>query len=213
MKNQDLTEFAYNYIKEKIIKGEFKSSEILSISSLAETLNISRTPVNNACQRLEAENLLIIVPKQGVIVKSATIGEFRNLYELRAAIETYAAKLAFSNITEHDIKKLNESLALQEKALSPINEYEFMIEDMKFHQFLISKSENPQFISIIDNINNQSIIAGMKNFSNPKRICDSFEEHKKIIDALKNKDKNEFIRLIEENIINGYINLTSHFRY
>lgn len=209
MKKQNYTEIAYSYIKEKIIRGELKAGEVLSISALAETLNISRTPVNNACQRLEAEKLLTIVPKQGIVVKSASIDDFRHLYEMRAAIETYAAKLAFNHINDTDIATLKAILAAQQKALSPVDEYAFMIEDMKFHHFLVSKSGNPRFIDILDNLNDQALIAGIKNSASHKRIHQAFEEHQKIIDALVQKDKVKFIHAIEENIISGFTSLTS----
>lgn len=209
MKKKNYTEMAYSYIKDKIIRSELKSGEVLSISALAENLNISRTPVNNACQRLEAEKLLTIVPRQGIVVKSASIKDFRHLYEMRAAIETYAAKLAFSQITERDIGILKEIMVAQKKALSPIDEYAFMIEDMKFHRFLVSKCGNPRFIDILANLNDQALIAGIKNSASHKRIYLAFEEHQKIITALEQNDKGAFILAIEENIISGYTSLTS----
>ena len=72
-KNVNLSQQAYESIKYMIKYGELKQGDIVSISGMAEALNISRTPVTLACQRLEQERLLAIKPKQGVIITTITI--------------------------------------------------------------------------------------------------------------------------------------------
>ena len=70
---ENLSEFAYNEIKAKILNGELRQGEAISINAIAEELNISRTPVTNACQKLEFEKLLTILPKQGVVINTISI--------------------------------------------------------------------------------------------------------------------------------------------
>ena len=138
----NLSQTAYIDIKEKIINGELPQGVVISISAVAEALNISRTPVTNACQRLEFEKFLTIVPKQGVIINTITIDDAREIYELRAAIETYSAKRAFDNISSNDIEYLKKSLDKQKQYISVGDIHSFMVEDTIFHKTLLKKYKN-----------------------------------------------------------------------
>jgi DNA-binding GntR family transcriptional regulator len=212
-KKENLSEKAYIDIKEMILDGRLKQGEVISINSMTEILDISRTPITNACQKLEFEKFLTIIPKQGVIVNSITIDDARELYELRAAIESYSAKRAFDNITQNDIKVLKESLRVQKNHVKNGNVYGFMKEDTSFHKFLLSKYNNTQFFSTINTLYDRSFLASLKSGEKSERLLNNLKEHEKIIEALENKNKMEFVEAIEINILNGYINLTGNYEY
>jgi len=212
-KRDNLSEKAYIAIKEMILNGRLNQGEAISINSMTEILGISRTPITNACQKLEYEKFLTIVPKQGVIVNSITIDDARELYELRAAIESYSAKRAFDNIKQSDIEFLKESLEIQKKYVENGNVYEFMKEDINFHKFLLSKYNNTQFFSIINTLYDRSFIASLKSGEKSMRLYNNLKEHERIIEALEKKNKNAFVEAIEINILNGFINLTGNYEF
>lgn len=112
---ETLTEKAYRIIKNDILYGKFKQNEVISINALSDELGISRTPITNAFQKLELEDFVTVLPKQGVFVKPITITETREIYELRAAIETFSAKRAFDMINEENIEWLKESVKKQKE--------------------------------------------------------------------------------------------------
>ncbi|WP_306561942.1 GntR family transcriptional regulator [Megasphaera sp.] len=126
---ETLTEKAYRIIKNDILYGKFKQNEVISINALSDELGISRTPITNAFQKLELEDFVTVLPKQGVFVKPITITETREIYELRAAIETFSAKRAFDMINEENIEWLKESVKKQKKFLEDENYQSFMVED------------------------------------------------------------------------------------
>lgn len=123
---ETLTEKAYRIIKNDILYGKFKQNEVISINALSDELGISRTPITNAFQKLELEDFVTVLPKQGVFVKPITITETREIYELRAAIETFSAKRAFDMINEENIEWLKESVKKQKKFLDDENYQSFM---------------------------------------------------------------------------------------
>lgn len=212
IKNSDsvnLTQAAYTIIKEKIVNGELKQGEFISISAMAKSLNISRTPVTNACQKLEHDKFLMIVPKQGVIIKVITIDDAREIYELRAAIETYSAKYSFSSFTQEDITYLKNSYSKQVCAVEKKDFHAFMSEDTIFHKYLVSKYENAQFFSVLNVLFDRGFLIGLKSCKNPLRLDESLREHKEIIDCLTKGDRDAFIEKLERNILNGYINLVA----
>jgi DNA-binding GntR family transcriptional regulator len=209
----NLSQQAYRAIKEKIVNGELPQGVAISISAMAEALNISRTPVTNACQKLEFEKFLTIVPKQGVIINTITIDDAREIYELRAAIETYSAKRAFDFFSPEDIYYLKKSLVKQKQFIDACDIHNFMVEDTIFHKALLKKYKNSQFFSILDTLYDRAFLIGMKVSENSNRLKESYEEHNRIIIALENKDKNAFIEAIERNIISGYISLTGSYEF
>lgn len=211
--SQNLSEEAYKAIKEKIVNGELKQGEVISISAMAEKLKISRTPVTNACQRLEFEKFLTIIPKLGVIINSITIDDAREIYELRAAIETYSAKRAFENITNEDIDYLKKSLEKQIEYINKKDIYNYMKEDTNFHKFLLTKYKNTQFFTILNTLFDRAFLIGMKSSESFDRLIATIKEHEKIILALEKKDKDAFVEAVEFNIINGYTSLTGSYEF
>lgn len=207
--DNNLSKLAYNQIKEKIINGELQQGSLISISAMSKKLNISRTPITNACQQLQYEGFLTIVAKQGVIVRPITINDAREVHELRAAIETYAAKCAFSNIDSNDIRYLEDCYQRQLRTVAQNDAYSFMREDLSFHKYLLSKYENSKFLSVISPLYDRTFLLGLENLKKSSRLQDSLIEHRKIIDCLINKDKEGFIENTERHIINGFQNLTS----
>jgi len=208
-----LTQKAYKIIKDKIVNGEIKHGEVISISAMAKKLKISRTPITYACQKLESDKFLTIIPKQGVIINSITINEAREIYELRAVIESYSAKRAFPNITEKDINYLESSYTKQLYSVEQNDIKLFMSEDINFHKYLLSKYENSQFFSIIDNLFDRAFLLGIESFKNSLRIKQTLNEHKQIINCLINNDKNGFVDAVEKNILNGYTGLTGDYKF
>ncbi|MBC8532246.1 GntR family transcriptional regulator [Gehongia tenuis] len=198
----DLASQAYRYVKEKIISMELRPGDTLSISAIAKELNISRTPITAACQRLEYDGLLNIVPKQGVYVRALTINDARDITELRIALETYSAKRAFYAINEEDIDYLEKGYREMEASTGDI--YQFMVGDIGLHRYLMCKGNNAQFLTIVDNLYDLSILLGVNTERQPARLQDILQEHRVIIDALIAKDMERFVRSIEINLLNGF---------
>lgn len=212
-KRENLSERAYNEIKRMILQGTLEQGEVISINSMTEILDISRTPITNACQKLEFEKFLTIVPKQGVVINTITINDAREIYELRAAIESYAAKKAFYDFRQADIEYLKKSLEIQKSHVENENIYEFMKEDTNFHRFILKKYNNTQFFSIIDTLYDRSFMASLKSGQQTNRLLNNLKEHEEIIEALESRDKEAFVEAIEANILNGYISLTGDYQF
>ncbi|HEY8804019.1 MAG TPA: GntR family transcriptional regulator, partial [Clostridium sp.] len=185
----------------------------ISISAMAKKLNISRTPITYACQKLENDKFLTIIPKQGVMINSITINDAREIYELRAAIESYSAKRAFPNITEKDINYLEDSYIKQIYNWEQNDISLIMSEDINFHKYLLSKYENSHFFSIIDNIFDRAFLLGIETLKNSLRIKETLYEHRQIIDCLINNDIDGFVDAVEKNILNGYAGLTGNYKF
>lgn len=206
----NLSERAYAAIKRMILSRELKQGQAISISAMAESLAISRTPVTNACQKLEFERLLKIVPKQGVIISTISIKEACGIYELRAAIESYAAKHCMDMMTDTDITILKRSIEKQAKATQKGDCRAFMDEDQFFHRYIFAKNINYELLAVFNQMYDRAYMLGVINDTRT-RLNESIDEHRRVVAALERRDRQGFADALEENILNGLQSLIRQF--
>lgn len=89
---------AYDAIRALIVEGRFRPGDRLVEQRLAEQHGLSRTPVREALKWLEADGLIRIEPHRGAVVRPMTLEDVRDIYELRAELEGYAARRAATRI-------------------------------------------------------------------------------------------------------------------
>ncbi len=136
------TDVAYNYIRKKILCGEYPPGHALMTEMLASEIGVSRTPVRDALRKLETDGLVIIQPHLGASVKKMEVKEFAEMCDLRLALESHAAGLAASNRTEADLREIGFALEamrrLTERKAAASKERSFagrelVREDVHFH--------------------------------------------------------------------------------
>ena len=163
MREKNLSEIAYERLKKLVVRGEIPPGEVVSITYLSDVLDIGRTPTSNACQRLECDGLLKIIPKQGVLINALSIDDARDLYESRSAIEIYASQKSFDNLNDDDISTLEELIVKQTEAGKVSDAYEFMKFDTKFHKHILNKHNNKLLLEIFYQLTDRIFIFGIKN--------------------------------------------------
>ncbi len=90
---------AYSLIKERIITTRMKPGAMIDEAVLMDELRLGRTPIREACKRLEGERLVVVLPRRGMYVADLTLSELRELEEVRVELEALGARLAAEHIT------------------------------------------------------------------------------------------------------------------
>ncbi|KAA0912083.1 GntR family transcriptional regulator [Aquicoccus porphyridii] len=98
---------AYSLILEAIDVGEFRPGDRLVESDLAERFGVSRTPIREALQRLETQQLLTR-DGRSLIIASLDHNQMAELYVVRAELEGLAARLAAKHATEEETRVLRD---------------------------------------------------------------------------------------------------------
>src|SRR5947207_4287798 len=80
-KHNSLVAKAYEEIKEKIITLYFLPGQYLNEAAISALLQVGRTPVHQALQRLEFEGLVEVMPRKGVVVLPDSISEIIKILE------------------------------------------------------------------------------------------------------------------------------------
>jgi DNA-binding GntR family transcriptional regulator len=101
---------AYIYLQDQIVSGELGGGSRLHLESISNKLGISRMPVREAIRQLDAEGYVTIRPNRGAVVTSRTREEVIELFEIRAALEGLATRLAVPFVTQDAIEDLKLEL-------------------------------------------------------------------------------------------------------
>jgi DNA-binding GntR family transcriptional regulator len=102
---------AYFRIRELIVSLELQPGSIVDERALMARLGIGRTPVREALRLLAREGLVEIHPRRGMFVSSVEVGDLAALSEVRAVLESLAARLAAERRTAEDEVELLDELA------------------------------------------------------------------------------------------------------
>jgi DNA-binding GntR family transcriptional regulator len=95
----------YEELRQQIVRGILRPNQRLIEAELADELQVSRTPVREGLQRLAADGL-ILSRRRGWVVREHTPEEITEIYEIRAALEGFAARLAAARATSSEIEAI-----------------------------------------------------------------------------------------------------------
>ncbi|MFE0014668.1 GntR family transcriptional regulator [Mesorhizobium sp. NPDC059054] len=106
-----LRDAVYNSLKKMIVTAQIPPGARVTESDIAAKLNVSRTPIREAFNRLERDGLITGRPRQGYVVTEFDLNMFREAFDIREVLDGYSAELAAVAATEEDKVRLREILA------------------------------------------------------------------------------------------------------
>jgi DNA-binding GntR family transcriptional regulator len=141
-KAPSLTATAYQRIEELIVTLELPPGAVISEAELSARLNIGRTPVREALQRLAREHLVAVLPQRGVLVSVIDIKRQLRLLETRREVERLVVRCAARRATEAERLRF-EALAQEfDVAGASSDEAHFMRVDKEFNDLSLQASRN-----------------------------------------------------------------------
>jgi DNA-binding GntR family transcriptional regulator len=139
---ETLTSAVVRYISEAILRGDFAPGQPLPEVQLAERMGTSRSTVREASRTLAEQGLVEVFPHRGVIVARLTAPRAREIFTLRAELESYAVRLAVERGADTVEARRAHERALHELevAAGAGNHFDLAEADMRFHEVLASGS-------------------------------------------------------------------------
>jgi len=202
------TDQAYEGIKRKIIFGDISNNTPISANGLSKDLNMSKTPVRDALNKLQAEGFIRIIPNQGIIVQELTVAEVTQMYELRVAIEEYLVKKAVTLLTDEHIEHFKEIIERQRDAMVKNDPFEFMKYDNQQHLFLHKVYYNPIIFDVVNRMTDRIFYGGVQALRNPGRMAQVLDEHIRLVCALEARSVEKFNQALEAHFSQGLSSTT-----
>ncbi len=183
-----LREVVFDTLREAIISGVLRPGERLMESQLAGELGVSRTPVREAIRKLELEGFVVMVPRKGAYVAGISLKDIVDVFEVRAALEALATSLAAERITDEELEEL-ERILVRKAELIDQQEIKLFIEsDIEFHANLYRASRNDRLIQILSNLQDEIHRFRSVSLAHPGRMREALDEHRKVVEALGDRD-------------------------
>lgn len=192
-------------LRESIITGELAPGTPLRQRDLGEQFGMSPIPVREALRQLEAEGLVESDLHRGSTVMRASPGAGVEHYEIRAALESLAARYAATRITDGELERL-EDLNGQ---LSRSDEYDAGVADLnrEFHFQIYEAAGSPVLLALL-----RLLWGSFPNSGGPQRgrtLVESVGQHGQILEALQRGDAAASEQLVRDHILAALLYLPS----
>jgi DNA-binding GntR family transcriptional regulator len=200
LQNKPLRERVVEILRDAILSAELKPGQALIETELAAQLGISRAPLREALQQLNAEGLIEMVPYHGASVKSLTLSDIEELYSLRMLLETFAARRIIERNDAAAAATLRDVFERMLAASETGDVRQVSVIDREFHDALISLSEHSLLQSTwsVVSLRVRQVMA-LRNRRNSD-IRQIAYNHLPIIEAIEGQNAAEAVRLLETHI-------------
>lgn len=184
-----LADRAHIQIQEAIFSRQLPPGSPLSVPGLARQMDISRSPVREAVQRLVHEGLAMTVPYKGAEVARVTVRDLQKLYEVREVLEGMASRRAAERLDADFGGELALLVEEHERLLSGRAHFEGHVEmDMRFHRFLREQAGNVYLIEALENLQGKVRLAMHSLWRTEGAPQRALADHKIILTAIQSGD-------------------------
>ncbi|MFP4138294.1 MAG: GntR family transcriptional regulator [Halomonas sp.] len=186
-----LAERVFQQLQDAIVRGEMAPGSKITEPGLSRTYGISRGPLREAMRRLEAHRLIERVPHVGARVVQLSMKELLELFDVREALESMAARLAAEHMTAEEIAGLREVLSVHERQsdLKSGEAYYQREGDLDFHYRIVQGSHNRMLVTMLcDDLYYLVRLYRTQFSASGTRPQRAFVEHHRIVDAIEAGD-------------------------
>jgi len=194
-----LADQAYAQIKQMIFDFALMPGDRFSESDLVQKVQVSRTPLRQALQRLAREGFLQVFPKLGWQVAPLDFDVMDELYDLRVLIECHAAQQLAGAESRAALQPLVD-FWMVEPAQRLADAAEVGAMDERFHTQLVASGGNREMARVHQEITDRIRIVRRLDFTKSARVTATYEEHARILRAILRRRADEAQRLLRAHI-------------
>ncbi|GAA2192609.1 GntR family transcriptional regulator [Streptomyces bangladeshensis] len=171
-------------LREDIIAGRLGPGDRLVERELAERFGVSRVPVREAIRALVAEGFVLFESARRTVVRRLTPADVRELFELREALEVYAAGLAASRATPEALAELRDLLDQAARATQAEDAETITDINTRFHDRVLAMAGNGLLISVMEPVDGRLRWLTRRNEEWPQLLT----EHRALYEAIASGD-------------------------
>jgi DNA-binding GntR family transcriptional regulator len=214
MKMDSIVDSAKKYLEECIVTGSLRPGQQIKEQAIAATLRISRPPIREALNVLEAEGLVFRKKRRGAFVSEITERDVWEIYTLKSALYDLGITLAFDRIGDEAIGRMEQIIREMEVciAASQVDPDAYQSLNEKFHNVLFEIAGHKRLKKIVSILHNQIKPFTRISLRDEDHLKNSFRYHRFILEAIGKRDEMLTRRLTREHIFTGLECLVTYFR-
>ncbi|MGI6252373.1 MAG: GntR family transcriptional regulator [Synergistaceae bacterium] len=194
-------DYAYQELRHRIITKQLKPGQRLPEVNIAVQMGVSRTPVREALRRLASEGLVIIIPNSGARLAAPTLREIQDTFLVREQLECLAISLAAEKIGDRHLRRLEEALLEEARAIDEKNLETYLEVNEAFHKAVADASGNRVLAEYVENIlaRTNAYVVFYDPFHQGETKL-SVDSHKEILMALRAHDVDRSVKLMKRHL-------------
>jgi DNA-binding GntR family transcriptional regulator len=185
---RSLADQAYYRIRELIVSLALPPGSPISERELMERLGLGRTPVREALRTLARECLVEVYPRRGMFVSGVDVGDLAGLSEVRAALESHAARLAAERANGDDRAAIAALLAELNGVDGKLDERTLIDLDQRIHRHIYRCTHNPFLEATLDEYYVLTLRIWLLALDRVARLEDAVGEHRELLEAIRDGD-------------------------
>jgi DNA-binding GntR family transcriptional regulator len=201
------TQMTVQHLRDLIIIGELKPGQKINEAVLANSIGLSRPPVREALRMLEAESLVVNIPRKSTQISDISLKDFEEVFQTRGMIECYALDLIRKKRVS-DFSSLDAALADSkdckiEKGEDPRKVLGCLKTFADFHIKLVALADNSHMLklykAILGSVWRYQFMYFSKRGAQPL-----FEAHYQIAENIKSRDFDQAKKVLMEHMSYNY---------
>ena len=172
--------------------------------SWSAQFGMSKTPIRSALERLEAEGLVSVSPRQGIVVREPSIQEVADLFAIRLALERYVLESLAGRLTKEQVRRVKDNLRLQQQAVREDDLASMVQLDGEFHALFCEFLGNQEILRVIQQLRERMmLVIGLVFRQNTERMLPNWKEHASIAEAVIGGDADEAVARLKAHLEYG----------
>lgn len=148
-----LREQVRHALYEALRTQQFRPGDRIVELRLAREMGVSQTVVREALRELEQMGLVESFPNRGTYVRRITRDDAREIYSMRAALESFAVRLALPRLAPRDLDALERHIERMTAMARERDEQRFVDEDVRFHRAIVAAADHKLLLRTWEGIN------------------------------------------------------------
>jgi phosphonate utilization transcriptional regulator len=171
-------------LERMILAGELPAGAKLTEAALAARLGVSRGPVREAFRALEEIGLVRVEKNRGVFVRSISVEEADQIYEVRAILDEWIGRRLAQTATAEQIAGFRADVERLEKAAARNDVDGYYHLNLEFHDHLVEACRNPKLIATYRRLVNELSLFRRQTLGRAGTMAISTREHREIVDRI-----------------------------
>jgi len=185
-------------LREAIATGQLRGNQPLPQDEIASQLRVSHIPVREALRQLESEGLVTYQANRGATVRALTTDEIREIYDIRATLETAAVRRATPSL---DAAALGRARAILDRAESASDDALWGQLDVEFHQLVYDLEQRPRLQELITGLLRRVDRYWLSQGLMLKHRAAFDAEHRALLAAIEAGDGDKAAALLEAHLV------------
>ncbi|MDJ0951785.1 MAG: GntR family transcriptional regulator [Alphaproteobacteria bacterium] len=198
-------------LRAMITEGQLQPGQRIPEQAICDTLGISRTPLREALRALSAEGLVELEPNKGARVVTLSETDVDEAFEVMAALEALAGRLACEQISDAELADIRASHHEMLAHFHRGDLQRYFKTNQHIHQAILAAARNQTLVQMYASLSARIRLSRYHTTLSAAQWRQAVDEHEEILAALEERDGERLTRLLAQHLLHKKAVVKAHF--